>query len=158
MGVSNAPCLTWDSKEGRKTYCNLILCNYLKPSDNSTVLVFQLPPKPQTLQGYAGKVDRKRLPASTAPKSSTLADTPKLASPRRTSSQKTQRTPQVNDKRILLLAFTLTQLFFFPGFFYCHMVDQHSGMHWMTNHVLRRKEKKGRWLVEQEGEDAERNR
>ncbi|KAM9855656.1 DENN domain-containing protein 2C isoform 2-T3 [Aulostomus maculatus] len=53
----------------------------------------KLPPKPQTLQGYAGKVERK-----TAPKSSTLADTPKPATPWRSSTQKIQKTPQYVNK------------------------------------------------------------
>ncbi|XP_070766033.1 DENN domain-containing protein 2C [Enoplosus armatus] len=58
----------------------------------------KLPPKPQTLQGYAGKVERKRFQASTASKSSTLAETPKPATPLRTSTQKPQRTPQYVNK------------------------------------------------------------
>ncbi|XP_044066869.1 DENN domain-containing protein 2C [Siniperca chuatsi] len=58
----------------------------------------KLPPKPQTLQGYAGKMERKRFQASTSSKSSTLVDTPKPATPLRTSIQKTQRTPQYVNK------------------------------------------------------------
>ncbi|XP_026223789.1 DENN domain-containing protein 2C isoform X3 [Anabas testudineus] len=49
----------------------------------------KLPPKPQTLQGYAGKVERKGLQALAASRSSTLADSSKPATPRRTSIQKT---------------------------------------------------------------------
>ncbi|XP_022613237.1 DENN domain-containing protein 2C isoform X1 [Seriola dumerili] len=55
----------------------------------------KLPPKPQTLQGYAGKVEKKGFQAS---KSTTLAETPKPATPRRTSTQKTQRMPQYVNK------------------------------------------------------------
>ncbi|XP_040914039.1 DENN domain-containing protein 2C [Toxotes jaculatrix] len=58
----------------------------------------KLPPKPQTLQGYAGRVERKGFPSATASKSTTLAETPKPATPRRTSTQKTQRTPQYVNK------------------------------------------------------------
>uniref|UniRef100_A0A4W6C9K1 DENN/MADD domain containing 2C n=1 Tax=Lates calcarifer TaxID=8187 RepID=A0A4W6C9K1_LATCA len=57
----------------------------------------KLPPKPQTLQGYAGKVEKKGFQV-TASKSSTLAETPKPATPRHTSTQKTQRTPQYVNK------------------------------------------------------------
>ncbi|XP_078110543.1 DENN domain-containing protein 2C isoform X1 [Sander vitreus] len=56
----------------------------------------KLPPKPQTLQGYAGKVERNRFQTLTASKS--LADTPKLATPQRASTQKIQRTPQYVNK------------------------------------------------------------
>ncbi|XP_078144504.1 DENN domain-containing protein 2C isoform X2 [Centroberyx gerrardi] len=52
----------------------------------------KLPPKPQTLRGYAGKVER------TSPGLSTLADTPKPATPRRPSTQKTQKLPQYVNK------------------------------------------------------------
>ncbi|XP_053281028.1 DENN domain-containing protein 2C isoform X1 [Pleuronectes platessa] len=55
----------------------------------------KLPPKPQTLQGYASKGERKGYHVS---KSSTLAETPKPAAPRRTSTQKTQRTPHYVNK------------------------------------------------------------
>ncbi|XP_029290819.1 DENN domain-containing protein 2C isoform X2 [Cottoperca gobio] len=58
----------------------------------------KLPPKPQTLQGYTGKVERKRFQTTTACKSSTLADTPKPATPRRSSTQKIHRTPQYVNK------------------------------------------------------------
>ncbi|KAM7410902.1 hypothetical protein PAMA_021055 [Pampus argenteus] len=56
------------------------------------------PPKPQTLQGYAGKVERKGVQTLAASKSSTLAEAPKPATPRRTSTQKLQRTPQYVNK------------------------------------------------------------
>ncbi|XP_034731499.1 DENN domain-containing protein 2C isoform X1 [Etheostoma cragini] len=56
----------------------------------------KLPPKPQTLQGYAGKVERKRFQTFTASK--LLADTPKPATPQRASTQKVQRTPQYVNK------------------------------------------------------------
>lgn len=98
------------SREGRKRkYCRLISCK--KTSNDSTLPVFQLPPKPQTLQGYASKVDRKKLQTSTPSKSSTLAETPKPAAPRRPSTQKTQRTPQVNV--ISHWIHWLTEMFFF---------------------------------------------
>ncbi|XP_033484013.2 DENN domain-containing protein 2C isoform X1 [Epinephelus lanceolatus] len=58
----------------------------------------KLPPKPQTLQGNAGKVEMKKFPASTASKSSTFANTPKPATPQRSSTQKTQRMPQYVNK------------------------------------------------------------
>ncbi|XP_034001135.1 DENN domain-containing protein 2C isoform X1 [Trematomus bernacchii] len=58
----------------------------------------KLPPKPQTLQGYASKVDRKRFQTTTASKASTLAETPKPATPRRASTSKIQRTPQYVNK------------------------------------------------------------
>ncbi|KAE8293151.1 DENN domain-containing protein 2C [Larimichthys crocea] len=58
----------------------------------------KLPPKPQTLHGYASKVERKRFQTVSGSKSSTLADSPKLAAPRRTSTQKIQRTPQYVNK------------------------------------------------------------
>uniref|UniRef100_UPI0037E7F70A DENN domain-containing protein 2C n=1 Tax=Semicossyphus pulcher TaxID=241346 RepID=UPI0037E7F70A len=58
----------------------------------------KLPPKPQTLQGYAGKVERKKFQTMTPSKSSTLAETPKPAAPRRSSTQKIQRTPQYVNK------------------------------------------------------------
>ncbi|XP_051282449.1 DENN domain-containing protein 2C [Dicentrarchus labrax] len=58
----------------------------------------KLPSKPQTLQGYASKVERKRFQTLTATKSSTLADAPKPATPRRTSTQKIQRMPQYVNK------------------------------------------------------------
>lgn len=102
--VSNDPFLTWYSKGGRSNYCTLIPSNYLKPSDNSKVLVLQLPPKPQTLQDYTGKLERKRF--QTATKSSILADTPKPATTLCTSTQKSQRMPQVNDNYILSSVFT----------------------------------------------------
>ncbi|KAF1390818.1 hypothetical protein PFLUV_G00061990 [Perca fluviatilis] len=56
----------------------------------------KLPPKPQTLQGYAGKVERSRFQTLAASKS--LADTPKPATPQRASTQKIQRTPQYVNK------------------------------------------------------------
>ncbi|XP_069383198.1 DENN domain-containing protein 2C isoform X2 [Paralichthys olivaceus] len=55
----------------------------------------KLPPKPQTLQGYASKGERRGYQVS---KSSTLAETPKPAAPRRASTQKTQRTPHYVNK------------------------------------------------------------
>ncbi|KAM6929721.1 DENN domain-containing protein 2C [Lycodopsis pacificus] len=58
----------------------------------------KLPPKPQTLQGYANKVERKRFQTATPSKSSTLADIPKPAAPRRASTPTTQRTPQYVNK------------------------------------------------------------
>ncbi|KAM8754933.1 DENN domain-containing protein 2C isoform 2-T2 [Acanthopagrus schlegelii] len=58
----------------------------------------KLPPKPQTLQGHAGKVERKRFQTITASKSSTVADTSKPATPRRASTQKIHRTPQYVNK------------------------------------------------------------
>nr|XP_020491658.1 DENN domain-containing protein 2C isoform X1 [Labrus bergylta] len=58
----------------------------------------KLPPKPQTLHGYSGKVERKKFQTIAASKSSTLAETPKPASARRSSTQKTQRTPQYVNK------------------------------------------------------------
>ncbi|KAK1898921.1 DENN domain containing protein 2C [Dissostichus eleginoides] len=58
----------------------------------------KLPPKPQTLQGYASKVDRKTFQTTTASKASTLAETPKAATPRRASTSKIQRTPQYVNK------------------------------------------------------------
>nr|XP_020468235.1 DENN domain-containing protein 2C [Monopterus albus]XP_020468236.1 DENN domain-containing protein 2C [Monopterus albus] len=53
----------------------------------------KLPPKPQTLQGYAGEVEWKGLQALTSSKSSTVAYHLKPATP-----QKTQRTPQYVNK------------------------------------------------------------
>ncbi|XP_068452962.1 DENN domain-containing protein 2C isoform X2 [Clinocottus analis] len=58
----------------------------------------KLPPKPQTLQGYASKVERKRFQTTTPSKSSTFAETPKPAAPRRASTQKIQRAPQYVNK------------------------------------------------------------
>ncbi|XP_037627984.1 DENN domain-containing protein 2C [Sebastes umbrosus] len=58
----------------------------------------KLPPKPQALQDYASKVERKRFQTTTASKSTSLADTPKPATPRRASTQKIQRTPQYVNK------------------------------------------------------------
>ncbi|XP_040009449.1 DENN domain-containing protein 2C isoform X2 [Xiphias gladius] len=57
-----------------------------------------LPPKPQTLQGYAGRVEKKGVQVFSASKSSTVAETAKPATPRRTSTQKTQRTAQYVNK------------------------------------------------------------
>ncbi|KAG7519749.1 hypothetical protein JOB18_015365 [Solea senegalensis] len=56
----------------------------------------KLPPKPQTLQGYASKVEKKTF--QMVSKSSTLAETPKPAAARRTSTPKIQRTPQYVSK------------------------------------------------------------
>ncbi|XP_038579264.1 DENN domain-containing protein 2C isoform X2 [Micropterus salmoides] len=56
----------------------------------------KLPPKPQTLQDYTGKLERKRF--QTATKSSILADTPKPATTLCTSTQKSQRMPQYVNK------------------------------------------------------------
>nr|XP_046253859.1 DENN domain-containing protein 2C isoform X2 [Scatophagus argus] len=56
------------------------------------------PPKPQNLQGYTGKVERKRFQTLTASKTSTHADTSKPATPRRASTQKIQRMPQYVSK------------------------------------------------------------
>ncbi|XP_073326055.1 DENN domain-containing protein 2C isoform X2 [Pagrus major] len=58
----------------------------------------KLPPKPQMLQGHAGKVERKRSQTVTASKSSTVADSSKPATPRRASTQKIQRMPQYVNK------------------------------------------------------------
>ncbi|XP_026189379.1 DENN domain-containing protein 2C isoform X3 [Mastacembelus armatus] len=58
----------------------------------------KLPPKPQTLQGYASNVEKKGSPALTGSKSSTLADISKPATPWHTSAQKTQKTPQYVNK------------------------------------------------------------
>ncbi|XP_041654961.1 DENN domain-containing protein 2C isoform X2 [Cheilinus undulatus] len=58
----------------------------------------KLPPKPQTLQGYAGKVDKKKFQTMTPSKSTTLAETPKPATARHLSTQKTQRLPQYVNK------------------------------------------------------------
>ncbi|XP_067383693.1 DENN domain-containing protein 2C isoform X2 [Channa argus] len=58
----------------------------------------KLPPKPQTLQGYATRVERTGFQALTASKSSNITDTPKVATPQYTSTQKTQRTPQYVNK------------------------------------------------------------
>ncbi|XP_061592730.1 DENN domain-containing protein 2C isoform X3 [Cololabis saira] len=68
------------------------------PSSQANTQVSQLPPKPQTLHGYASKVERKMLQVLTPSKSSTLADAPKPATPRRTSTQKVHRTPQYVSK------------------------------------------------------------
>lgn len=54
----------------------------------------KLPPKPQTIQGYAAKLDKKGL----SPKSLTLLDSSKAPPPRRSSTQKTIRTPQYVNK------------------------------------------------------------
>ncbi|XP_004572814.2 DENN domain-containing protein 2C isoform X2 [Maylandia zebra] len=56
----------------------------------------KLPSKPQTLYRYASKVDRKVFQAVS--KSSTIADTPKPAAPRRGSTQKIHRIPQYVNK------------------------------------------------------------
>ncbi|XP_056279899.1 DENN domain-containing protein 2C isoform X2 [Pseudoliparis swirei] len=58
----------------------------------------KLPPKPQTLQGYASRVERKRFQTVAPSISSTLAETPKPAAPRRSSTQKIQRMPQYVNK------------------------------------------------------------
>ncbi|KAM9350651.1 DENN domain-containing protein 2C isoform 2-T2 [Symphorus nematophorus] len=58
----------------------------------------KLPPKPQTLQGHASKVERKRFQTFAASKPPIPADPSKLATPRRTSTQKTQRMPQYVNK------------------------------------------------------------
>ncbi|XP_072223250.1 DENN domain-containing protein 2C isoform X2 [Leuresthes tenuis] len=58
----------------------------------------KLLPKPQTLHGYASKVEKKPFQALTASKSSTLADTPKPVTPRRASAQKVPRPPQYVSK------------------------------------------------------------
>ncbi|XP_041860366.1 DENN domain-containing protein 2C isoform X2 [Melanotaenia boesemani] len=57
----------------------------------------QLPPKPQTLHGYTGKVERKMFQSFTSSKSSTLADASKPAI-RHTSTQKIHRMPQYVSK------------------------------------------------------------
>lgn len=81
------------------------------PRDNAAVHVFQLPHKPQTLQGYAGKTEKKKSQTLAASKLSAHADKP--AAPRRTSTQKIQKTPQVNRNKIMSLVFTLAVLYFF---------------------------------------------
>ncbi|KAM6924921.1 DENN domain-containing protein 2C [Xenentodon cancila] len=67
-------------------------------SSHANAQVSKFPPKPQTLHGYASKVERKVLQALTPSKSSTLADVPKPATPRRTSTQRVHRTPQYVSK------------------------------------------------------------
>ncbi|CAN9515826.1 unnamed protein product [Ophioblennius macclurei] len=57
--------------------------------------VSKLSPKNQTMHGYSGKMEPKALQAS---KASTLANSPKPATPRRPSTQKLQRTPQYVNK------------------------------------------------------------
>uniref|UniRef100_A0A3Q2FCG2 DENN/MADD domain containing 2C n=1 Tax=Cyprinodon variegatus TaxID=28743 RepID=A0A3Q2FCG2_CYPVA len=54
----------------------------------------KFPPKRQTVQGYAGKVEKKVSRAFSASKASTFAQAPKQATPRNASSQKVHRTPQ----------------------------------------------------------------
>ncbi|XP_008280789.1 DENN domain-containing protein 2C isoform X2 [Stegastes partitus] len=58
----------------------------------------KLPPKPQTLHGYASRGEKKGFQPVTPSKSSTLADAPKPAPCRRPSAQKTNRTPQYVNK------------------------------------------------------------
>ncbi|KAM4736869.1 DENN domain-containing protein 2C isoform 2-T2 [Anableps anableps] len=58
----------------------------------------KFPPKRQTLHGYAGKVEKKVFQAWSASKSSTFAEAPKPATPRRMSTQKARRTPQYISK------------------------------------------------------------
>lgn len=82
-------------------------CSLIRP-----IFFFQLPPKPQTLQGYASRVERKRFQTVAPSISSTLAETPKPAAPRRSSTQKIQRMPQVNDEWITTLTDCLRCLVF----------------------------------------------
>ncbi|XP_029995493.1 DENN domain-containing protein 2C isoform X1 [Sphaeramia orbicularis] len=56
------------------------------------------PPKPHTLQGHAGRVERKGFQASTASKALTLLDNPKAAPARCATTQKTLRIPQYVNK------------------------------------------------------------
>ncbi|XP_074538284.1 DENN domain-containing protein 2C isoform X2 [Halichoeres trimaculatus] len=58
----------------------------------------KLPPKPLTMQGYTEKVEKKRSQTMVPSKSSALLETPKPATARRTSTQKTQKTPQYVNK------------------------------------------------------------
>uniref|UniRef100_A0A3Q1F556 DENN/MADD domain containing 2C n=1 Tax=Acanthochromis polyacanthus TaxID=80966 RepID=A0A3Q1F556_9TELE len=73
----------------------------------------KVPPKPQTLQGYASKVERKDFQPVAATKSSTLVDAPKPATPRRPSTQKTHRAPQVGSRRSVYIQSTLKRR---PGY------------------------------------------
>lgn len=88
----------------------MLYCGMMLETTNSAPRVFQLPHKPQMLQGYANKVERKRLQTFTASNPSTNADTSKLVTPRRTSTPRIQRTPQVNSICIMSLVFTLTEV------------------------------------------------
>ncbi|XP_035984472.1 DENN domain-containing protein 2C isoform X1 [Fundulus heteroclitus] len=58
----------------------------------------KFPPKRQTLHGYVGKVEKKVFQALSGSKASTFAQTPKPATPQRSSTQKIQRTPQYISK------------------------------------------------------------
>ncbi|XP_029912176.1 DENN domain-containing protein 2C isoform X2 [Myripristis murdjan] len=58
----------------------------------------KLPPKPQTLRGYASKVEQKESHKLMSPSPSAFADTPKQVTSRRTSTQKTQKLPQYVNK------------------------------------------------------------
>ncbi|KAM9751121.1 DENN domain-containing protein 2C isoform 1-T1 [Menidia menidia] len=58
----------------------------------------KLPHKPQTLHGYAGKVEKKASQALTSSKSSTFANTSKPVTPRRSSTQKVHRAPEYVSK------------------------------------------------------------
>lgn len=79
--------------------CCVITCN--KRNVNFSLCVFQLSHKPQMLHGYSSKVERKRFQSLMASKPLISADPPKLTTPRRTSTQKIQMTPQVNNKWIM---------------------------------------------------------
>lgn len=61
----------------------------------------QPPHKNQMLQGYASKVERKRFQSLATAKPALSADGAKIAAARRACTQKIQRTPQVNSKRIM---------------------------------------------------------
>lgn len=126
--------------------CSVIPCN--GPSDNSAVHVFQLPHKPQTSQGYAGKTETKKSQTLAASKPSAHADKPTAA--RRTSTQKIQKTPQV--KR----CFHTDRVVFFK----CSVVVLQSSMQsvdlWIMCWVG--KKRKGRWLAKQERKGTDRDR
>lgn len=138
--------------KGRRDYCSLIPSNYLKLSINLALLLFQLPSKPQTLYRYASKVDRKVFQAVS--KSSTIADTPKPAAPRRGSTQKIHRIPQVYLHIQLNLILWLADSIFGAHF---HVTcDWQSGSEWWFMFYV--EQKRRRLLVEQEEADAENNR
>lgn len=55
--------------------------------------------KPQTLQGYVGKMEKKMLQAFLPSKSTTLAESSKPSTPRRSNTQRPPKTPQVSEER-----------------------------------------------------------